>query len=118
MDRSAIWVIVSGLKGTHFHGTPQERALVGLLRHPRDLRLVAGERPSASSAPTRGDRRRASRVPPFFGWSRATVARAAARLRAESGASPARASLLYDAGRALLRLQLDFAECRFILGHV
>ena len=37
------------------------------------------------SAPTRGDRRNASRMPPFFGGSAESVRRTVARIRAESG---------------------------------
>src|SRR5205814_1020028 len=91
-----------------------KQVLIGLLRHPRDQRLrwhrlgdVADDvgvekapthrstlRPGVSgrfrsrSALTRGDRRNALRIPPFFDWSPEMVRRMAARIRAESGPSP------------------------------
>jgi hypothetical protein len=57
--------------------------------HRSTLRPRVTGRLRSRSAPTKGDRRNASRIPPFFGGSVEMVRRTAARIRAESGSLPA-----------------------------
>ena len=57
--------------------------------HRSTLRPDIGGRLRSRSAPTRGERRSALRIPPFGDGSPETVWRIAARIRAESESSPA-----------------------------
>src|SRR5450759_3852949 len=57
--------------------------------HRSTLRPGVSGRFRSRSAPTRGDRRNALRIPPFFDCSPEMVRRTVARIRAESGPSPA-----------------------------
>jgi hypothetical protein len=56
--------------------------------HRSTLRPGVTGRLRSRSAPTKGDRRNASRITPFFGGSPAMLRRTAARIRAESGSPP------------------------------
>jgi hypothetical protein len=60
-----------------------------LLLTGQPLRPAVTGRLRSKLAPTRGERRNALRIPPFFGGSPEMAPRTVARIRAESGPSPA-----------------------------